>query len=60
MKIFSSKKFQQNFTFDEISEFDINLPDPNVAGFYMTVAMIHFKGVDEYVCGKIFGEIYRN
>ena len=35
-------------------------PDPKAAGNYMIVAMIHFKGIDEYICVKIFAEFYRS
>ena len=40
--------FQQKFTFDEISEMEIDIPEN-----YMAVAMVHFSGVGEHGCVKI-------
>ena len=54
-----SHKFQQTFKFDVIANMNLDLPDPNFAGEYMANMMVHFKGVDEYLCTNIFGEFYR-
>ena len=43
-----------------MADLDIIAPDPKAAGNYMTVVMVHFKGIDEYLCYKIFFEIYRS